>query len=362
MQINLFAHVRGIAGTSIAARGTLLALEAAGVEVIVCDPSGAEGSLRPSDAPDAINLIHVNPHHFKSCLDHVRAGPSGSRPLVAFWVFDVPGVSFHWKGCVPLIDEIWVPSSFVAEIVHSELSTPVVVIPHPVRPPDVHLDRAALGLPSDPFVFLFAFNARSNMARKNPTGLIRAYRSAFPVEDDTLLVLKSIQMREDERTRLEHLIDGRRDILLCDGIVEEDRMAALTAACDCYVSLHRTEGFGLGMAEAMYLGRPVIATGYAGNLDFMSEATGFLVRHSMTHLERGVGVFAPGTIWAQPEIADAARLMRHVARHRDEAKEIGRRASVHVRGLLAPERVGRMMRERLIDLLQVARDTPMVEI
>jgi glycosyltransferase involved in cell wall biosynthesis len=124
-------------------------------------------------------------------------------------------------------------------------------------------------------------------------------------------------------------------------------MNALFASADCYVSLHRAEGVGLGMAEAMFLGKPVIGTNYSGNLDFMNAENSLLVDYCMTELSEGVATYERGSRWAEPSIEHAAELMRFVYEHQDEAKAIGSRASDSVRATLSPELTAKQILQRL---------------
>ena len=152
------------------------------------------------------------------------------------------------------------------------------------------LTRADLGLPENATVFLFVFDFFSTIERKNPIGLIEAYKRAFPEPADTLLVPEEHQRRRarcEELARVRSAAEGRPDIVVSDEYVDHDRLTALTAHCDCYVSLHRSEGFGLTIAEAMAYGKPAIATGYSGNLTFMDAESSFLVPYSLTSLDRG---------------------------------------------------------------------------
>jgi SAM-dependent methyltransferase len=194
-------------------------------------------------------------------------------------------------------------------------------------PPVPSLSREQLGLP-DGFLFFFMFDFFSSIERKNPLGLIDAYRRAFGPDDGASLVLKSVngELRLEELELLRAAAAERPDIVLIDRYVTAAERNGMVAACDCYASLHRSEGLGLTMAEAMALGKPVVATGWSGNLEFMSDDNAYLVRHEMTTLERGHGPYPAGAEWAEPDLDHAAELMRLVFENREAAALVGKRA------------------------------------
>lgn len=346
--VALFAQRSDVSGVAIAASGTRAALEAAGIEVVFCDLAHPESWSRASTA--GVALVHANPDRLSRTLrdPHVLRAAIGNRPAIGYWVWEAPGVPPFWRPWLPLVDELWVPSRFVAQGLAGELGTPISVVPHPVAPPEPRLSRRQLGFAPDRFMFLFVFNARSNLARKNPACLIQAYCKAFPREDGApMLVLKTIGMRPAEAEALEALAGGRRDVLILNRHMSADETASLIATCDCYVSLHRAEGFGLTVAEAMFFARPVICTGYSGVLDFATADTAYLVSFSLGRLQKGHGIFPPGTVLAQPEIDQAASLMRHVFDERGEAAAKGKRAAASVRSKLSLAVVGDRMRKLL---------------
>ena len=168
-----------------------------------------------------------------------------------------------------------------------------------VAPPvDPTIGRQALGLPENRFVYLFSFDLFSVLERKNPLGLVDAFTRAFPVEEEggPLLALKVINgdERADDLERVRSAARARSDVILIDRYFGVDEQAALMQAADCYVSLHRSEGFGLTMAEAMALGKPVIATAYSGNLEFMDDRTAYLVRWEYGAVPQGCDPYRPG--------------------------------------------------------------------
>ena len=257
-------------------------------------------------------------------------------------------------------------SDFVREAIQAETDKPVLTMPLPVVVPEAPLlTRADLGLPENATVFLFVFDFFSTIERKNPIGLIEAYKRAFPEPADKLLYLKSINgdRSREELARVRSAAEGRPDIVISDEYIDHDRLTALTAHCDCYVSLHRSEGFGLTIAEAMAYGKPAIATGYSGNLTFMDAESSFLIPYSLSSLDRGVGPYPAGTVWAEPDLDEAARFMQLVAEDPEQARERGRLGRKAVESKQSLDRAASFLVERVPELERLGaaraqRETP----
>lgn len=360
--LDLFGRMSAASGLGSAARSTQAGLTSAGISVRVHDiefhdtdlripfAEGPSPAARHGDGGTRINLVHANPETLTEGLASRIPSLASMRDrfTIGYWVWEAARIPGRWRPLLPLVDEIWVPSSFVAQMLAPDLPVPVVVMPHAVDPPHPEQCRSELGLPDDPYLFLFLFDALSTLERKNPVGLIQSYRTAFPeASDKSMLVIKTRNLEPDDRRLLERAIAARADILLIEEGYTAERTASLIAACDCYVSLHRAEGFGLSIAEAMYFGKPVIATGHSGNMDFMAPDRSYSVSYRMQELAEPRSGFPAGTSWAQPDLAMAAKIMRHVVDRSDEAREIGRRGALWVRNQLSPEAVGARMKARL---------------
>jgi glycosyltransferase involved in cell wall biosynthesis/2-polyprenyl-3-methyl-5-hydroxy-6-metoxy-1,4-benzoquinol methylase len=304
------------------------------------------------------NIICVNADQILAFVREVGPELLAHRYTIGLWWWEIGHFPEFLHDAFQAVDEVWVGSDFVAEAVAATTSKPVVTLPLGIEPPKVKaMSRAQLGLP-DGFVFLFSFDFLSVFERKNPLGLIEAFERAFEPGDGPTLVLKSINgdqtLAAAEKLRL---AARRDDILLIDEYLSSEEKNALMATCDAYVSLHRSEGFGLTMAEAMALGKPVIATGYAGNLMFMTDENSYLVPYRLAPIPPGCEPYPAGIEWAEPDVEAAAKLMRYVYEHQDEARAKGERARRDMREQHGPERTAAFLTGRL-DEIRSARSAP----
>jgi glycosyltransferase involved in cell wall biosynthesis len=313
-------------------------------------------------APYDTNIICVNADQLP--LVHRDLGPDvlAGRYSVGVWFWEISHFPANLHSSFDLVDEVWVASDFVRESISAETEKPVHVVPVPLeRPPAAPLGRKELDLPDD-YLFLFVFDYFSVNARKNPIGLVEAFKRAFARGEGPRLLIKSINgdQRRDALRRLQDAAADRSDIEVRDGYVSAPEKDALMAACDCYVSLHRSEGLGLTMAEAMSLGKPVIATGYSGNLTFMDESNSYLVGFSLSTIPPGSDPYVPGVEWAEPDLDHAAELMRHVYERPEEAQAVGEQARTDLLERHSLRRTGEFIRERLEQIPE--RDRRLLEI
>ena len=313
------------------------------------DGSRADGVVH-EEATDGVELICVNPPELPAFL--AALGPQalhGRR--IGVWGWETSTIPPQWGPALHLVDEVWVYSRFVAANLAALTELPVRVMPppvalsHPAGPP------LRLGVP-DGFLFLFILDYSSSTARKNPVGVIEAFTRAFAPGEGPQLLIKTLNapllpLAEEE---VLWAARGRPDIHVVDRSLTGDERDRLIAACDCYVSLHRSEGFGLTMAEAMAAGKPVIATAYSGNLEFMTADNSHLVDYALTRVGPGVPIYPADGEWAEPDLDHAARLMRAVHDSPATAARLGERARLDIAAQLSPAVVGARLRARLVEL------------
>ena len=212
------------------------------------------------------------------------------------------------------------------------------------------IGRRELGVPTDGFVFLYMFDALSVPARKNPMAVVEAFeKAARRFSRPAWLVLKMINgdRENDLRRRLEAARARTPNIVTIERYLKRPELNALFQAADCYVSLHRAEGYGLTLAESMFLGKPVIATGWSANMDFMTPWNSIPVPYQLVQLDQDHGPYPAGQWWAEPDIDAAAAAMVRVVNEPDYASALGANASRDIRSQLSPAAVGAIIRRRL---------------
>jgi glycosyltransferase involved in cell wall biosynthesis len=307
------------------------------------------GLAMTTRAPFDTNLICLNADELRGFAADVGTGMFARRYTFGLWFWETN--VFRDGSADVFVDEIWTTSEYVRAAVAPRVTVPVHLVPMPFGPPArPTVPREELGVPPG-FVFLFVFDFVS-AERKNPLGVVEAFRSAFEPGEGPTLVLKSINGRERSPRQLAELraaVADRRDILVLDGYVTPAERDAFVAFCDCFVSLHRSEGFGLTMAEAISHGKPVIATGYSGNLEFMDERASYLVPYRIVDVPSTWWAYAPGAVWADPELGEAAAAMRHVWQHPEEARARGARARDLLFDRFPVARTAAFLEDRLAD-------------
>ncbi len=356
--VRVTGYLSDESGWGAAARGYLRALQRLEVPIAVHDVSSLTTnrsqdhslSLIQTTADTDVNLVCVDAGQHFALLTEVGESFFSRHYNIGAWAWELPRFPDNWYNRFAYYDEIWVGTSFIASTLAPIAPVPVVRVPPviDVPAPSRSRGRQRLGIGEREFVFAFVFDVHSHLPRKNPHAVIAAFCKAFPEQQDVRLILKSVNADADRAgyAELRDLARGAR-VEFHDGYWPADQVRDLMGACDAYVSLHRSEGTGLTIAEAMALGKPVIATDWSGNTDFLDNSTGYPVAYALTTVERNVGPYRAGETWAEPDVEHAASLMRHIVSSPHEAAQRGAAAAARMRREYSEETIASLVRQRL---------------
>lgn len=299
-----------------------------------------------------INCLCINPDLLYRLPQWLRYDEWGRGYNVGYWFWELPNFPKSWRYATAIVDEVWVNSEYVASSIR-QASSNVIKMPFAVEfslPSDA-LNRNYFGVSQSAFLFLFSYDFLSSSGRKNPAATLEAFLKAFPANqpDDVGLIIKSVNGSSDQNTLdlLREKFKNDSRIKIVDRQLSTEEMHALIQCCNSYVSLHRAEGLGLGMAEAMYLGKPVIATAYSGNMEFMNEQNACLVPYRLIDVKQDEYPNAAGQVWADPDIDAAAHQMKKVYEDPEFAASIGKNAADYMREHHSVIVAGNAISERL---------------
>jgi glycosyltransferase involved in cell wall biosynthesis len=344
-------------GVGEAARVLTSTLQAAGVSVSTIDYTDTQSRREHLFHCDNVSrnkvlMTAINADHLNAAQDRLGIEFFTDRYVIGQWFWELEEAPEWFGPAFTHVDELWAPTRFIETMLrkHAPARVQVKYVPLPVVTPkvDASISRSRFGL-DDRYMFLFAFDFMSVMKRKNPLGLIEAFCSAFAEGEGPMLVIKAINgdKRMKERNMLRDAVRKRSDIVLIDEYFTKVETSTLTSLADCYVSLHRSEGLGLTMSEAMTLGRPVIATGYSGNLDFLSDANSFIVPGLRVKVGDGAEGYSPEAMWMEPNVREAAKYMRYVYENQAEAAQKGLRGQADILRAFDVASCGAIMKGRL---------------
>ncbi|MCL2227076.1 MAG: glycosyltransferase family 4 protein [Oscillospiraceae bacterium] len=359
--INLIGYIRGEIGLGQSCRLVAEGIWESGLDFTVYNYD-LVSAIRFNDhswdhkitdtAPYNINIIHINPYELP--LAYLRIGREtwDKRYNVAFWLWELEKFPEQWKNALDLVDEIWTPSEFASASIKKATQKPVYTIPYAFRTPDKGTyARKDFGLPEDKFLVLCMYDCNSFIERKNPMAAIRAFKKAFPADaQDAGLVIKINNPQEKDFKKIRSELAGYRNVHYIDSILDKTKTNALIACVDAYVTLHRSEGFGLVPAEAMALGTPVIATNWSSNTEFMDENTACMVDFEFITIEKDQGPYAAGNRWADANVSQAADYMRKLYEDDEYRSKLIENAKNSISATLAPKRIASLIQARVDEI------------
>lgn len=347
-------------GVGEAARMLTATLKSASVAISTIDYTDTQSRREHAYNCDNVSqhkvlLASINSDQLTAAHTRIKPEFFDDRYVIGQWFWELEDAPTWFASAYPLVNELWAPTHFIEGMLQKNVPSSVHVeyVPLPVHAPviDASLTRQRFGV-DERFMFLFVFDFMSVMKRKNPLGLIEAFTTAFAEGEGPQLVIKGINgdKRPAEHALLSEAVAQRSDITLIDEYFTREETSTLISMANAYVSLHRSEGLGLTISEAMTLGVPVIATGYSGNMDFMRPGNSLLVPGTRVLVGDGAEGYSPTATWMEPDISQAAKYMRYVYENEQEAREMGKCGQRDIVSSLTTERCGAIMKNRLEDI------------
>ena len=300
----------------------------------------------------AVNLIHLNPDQWEEGLRSYPKSFFDGHYNIGIWMWELETLPRLWLKYFEYADEFWVPSEFVANTIRKETTKPVCMIPYGMEVECAEATRTDFELPEDKFIALAMYDTHSYVHRKNPMAAIEAFTEAFSGNEDALLLIKVNHPKEDEIELLEkQLKEARIQYRLIRERLPKERLNALIACCDVFISLHRSEGFGLPVAEAMALGTATVATNWSASAEFMNAEGACRVGYKLVPVGDRYQYAEEGQVWAEPDIHEAAGYLKKLYEDPGYRKMIATAGQEHVRTILSIENNGKLMKKRLDEIL-----------
>lgn len=298
-----------------------------------------------------INLIHINPDEM--LLMYTRLDPAcwDYSYNIAFWLWELEEIPDSWKKYFPMLDEIWTPSEFISQSLRKITNLPVKTMPYWVTAKIDHkYDRAFFKLPKDMFLFLTMYDSNSTMERKNPMGAVKAFKKAFQPQDPVGLVVKVNNARTEDMEILRKALEDYPHVFYITETLEKTQVNSLISVCNVFVSLHRAEGFGLVMAEAMLNGRPVIATNWSSNTEFMNKDVACMVDYTFTTLQQDCPPYKKGARWADPDVDQAVKYMQKLYSDESYYNQLCNKARTYISGKLGKDQAVTKIEQRVKEI------------
>lgn len=377
--INLIASIKSDTGLGQSARLKAETIEKSGIEYSIFDfviPPGGSRKDKSYDhkisdkLPYNINLIHVNASEMSVAYLKMGQDVWNYRYNIGFWAWELEEFPKEWIPSFKLVDELWTPSAFVTNTLKKYTDKPVITIPHCVSAPTNEVfNREYFQLPDDKFLVLIMFDSGSSMERKNPIAAIKAFHEAFGSNNPNVgLVIKinEPELSEKDLQIINHALyeqsqflskepDDKQkldeNIYVITGTYSKIEVNSMIACVDAYISLHRAEGFGLVLAEAMFVGTPVIATNWSANTEFMNSDVACMVDYKMVRIPDGVPPFPQGFLWADADVIQAASYMKRLYEEQEFYDEIKNNAMEFVREKLSVHTIAELVKERTNQIL-----------
>jgi Glycosyltransferase len=361
--INLIGNIKALSGLGQSCRLVANELQESGIDFSIYNYSQL-GNVKEDDEkwddritlelPYNINVIHINPYEFGIAFAQLPSTVWDYRYNIAFWLWELEEFPDEWVPCISCLNEIWTPSEFISESLRKKTHIPVRTIPYSVNVlMKKEYDRSFFGLPADQFLYLMMYDSYSICERKNPKGAMEAFRKAFDKDNNKVGIIIKINnaVKEDIQLIKEEMEDYQ-NVYIISETLNKDQVNSLIRCSDVLVSLHRAEGFGLVLAEAMLLGVPTIATNWSSNTEFMNHEVSCMVDYKLIELEQDMGPFKKGNRWADPDIIEASKYMKILYMDQEFYHRLACSAKKHIQSKLSMESAVKLIKERFSEIME----------
>lgn len=366
--INLIGDIKSVSGLGKSCRLVADALRESSydMDIYPYDTLGVlDGEIEPewkeyikSEPQYNINLVHINPHELGIAYLQTDRKIWDYRYNIAYWLWELEEFPDEWTPCFQCVDEIWAPSEFICSALRKKTDKPVHCIPYHM---EIHMQkeyqRRDFALPEGKFLFLMMYDSNSCMERKNPLGVIRAFKQAFDrKQQDVGLVIKVNHCKTSDIEAIEKELDGYQNFYLIKENLSEEQVYGLIKTVNVVVSLHRAEGFGLVLAEAMLLGTPTIATNWSSNTEFMNSDVACMVDYKLVTIEKDMPPFQAGNRWAEPDIGQAADYMQKLYREPEFYSKVSGNAKTYISQKLGLKQIEERIQKRIGEIYAGIKD------
>lgn len=360
--INLIGYIKAQMGLGQGARLMASAIEETKIPYLIIDTKVGNPFNHNDETFDrkikkspeySINIFHVNPEQMPPLQLTLKSDFSDKRYNIGIWLWELPDFPDEWCKAFKLIDEVWAPSVFNCESIRKKANVPVTLIPYGIKAEtDNNFTREHFNLPEDKFLFLSMYDSNSTIERKNPLGAIKSFKKAFSKDNEKVgLVIKINNPKDSDIELINNELNGYNNVYLIKETLAKTEVNSLIKCCDVFVSLHRAEGFGLVIAEAMYVGTPVIATNWSANVDFMNEENSCPVSFTLKKIGHDCYMYKAYQTWAEPDIDNAAEYMIKLANDKEYYEKLSKNAESFIKTEFSIQKSAEKIKHRLKEIL-----------
>ena len=359
--INLIAGIRANTGLGESSRIVARHLMAANIPFTIIEWYASNSQISDSiefvenisnEFQYSINVIHINAHEFGIALKQIGVHCLDYRYNIAFWSWELADFPKEWHGNFQVLNEIWTPSCFTSNSIKKVTDKPVYTIPHTISVSNnVLFSRKHFSLPEDQFLFLILYNSGSLEERKNPMAAIQAYKKTFLNSDNIGLVIKVGDCTKEEKNKLMHETKDIKNIYYIFDSLTKHEVNSLVSCIDVYLSLHRAEGFGLVLAEAMSFGKPVIATNWSANIEFMDKNSACMISYQLVPINIEVGGFKKEYQWAEANLEEASFFMKKLYFNKQYYNYISKNAKQKIKQTLNEDDISHALYQHYTNII-----------